>query len=356
MGNKIIIFVDAYRNLPITIYIIEKYRLDSEINIYVYQKNIFKLINEFNKLFWNKEIKLNYIKKYYKANNFINNINLFAFKRKLNMDYNNNFNKTEGYHIYFFTRNYNLITMFFIKKLSCKNDIYLIDINTEKQNGRVLKLKETKIKYLIKDIINKIIIDKRIAMFTDNNSIFPHMTDEYLKKYIDKTFNINDFSKEINNTNEKYREKFSYKYEKYEMIFFDQPLEEKYNLQNKDFYDRLSNIFNNYFKNFVIKLHPRQSESNLKNNLINNIVKTNIPGEYLLNKKTKFYISYFSTTIFGGEKYIDKSAKRIMLVYLLPFKNEKRKDKIREMVNVKAKGEILFPKSFRELEQILKEG
>jgi hypothetical protein len=126
------------------------------------------------------------------------------------------------------------------------------------------------------------------------------------------------------------------------------------------FIRKLKEIFIKYFdKKFAIKYHPGVSKMkntlNFNNIKSENILEQFIPGEYFYNENTKYYISFFLSTITDEHNYARSDNIRISLLYLLPFKEEYIKENLINIFKSKIKGIVLFPKSFAELENIFKD-
>lgn len=355
LKNKVVLFISSYSEIPTLLYLVDNRGKNSKIEIFVYKQKILNFLKLINEKAWNNDVEIFFLRKSnIKLNKISNYIKSFLEERnKLKYYYNKYLSKKVGYKIYFFTKNHIKYTLYFVKKLSKNNHICLIDVNTIKQNGFKLPFSKYTLGIFLNNIYNKIVFDKKIEFFSDENSIFAHASEEYINSYVDKVIDINNYIKEIDKTNNKYSNLFSDSYKKYDMIFFDQPITNYLDKSRlKIFYDNLSKIINKYFEDFVVKLHPAQESPTISE--VDNIIDSYLPGEYLFNDETSVYMSYFSTVIMDEYKYNNNNSKVIMLLYLLPFEYESKKEMIKEIIDSRTDGEILFPKTFNELENILK--
>ena len=377
MGKKIILFVPSYPFIPVMLYFIEKYKFDSEIEIYTGLKDLCKFIEYFNNIFWSNKIKCFCIKipPYYskvKKNiniimKIINFIKYLRFTNKMKIKlYNKYFKNKRDCKIYFFAvlyfQNYEV---YYIKKLSNNNCICLMDMDTIplKEKGRKILLKEYTLLLLLRSLIDKGMFDKHLELFTNGNFVFSHMSKIYIKKYIDYELEYAQYAKDVEKNYIKYLRGLSLKYARYRMIFFDQYfagnailIQSKKNV----FFKKIIEIFIKYFGDkFAIKYHPgtpkMENTLNFNNIKLENILEQFIPGEYFYNENTKYYISYDSDTITNKYNYTRSNNIRISLLYLVPFKEESMRESLINIFKSKIKGTVLFPKSFAELENIFKD-
>jgi hypothetical protein len=376
MSKKIILFVPSYMQIPGMLHFIEKYKFDSEINIYTGLKDLYKFTEYFNNIFWGNKIKCFYIKvpSYYNAGaknkniimKIINFIKYLSFTNKMKIKlYNKYFKNKRGYKVYFFTIDHFTSTNcepYYIKKLSDNNCIYLMNITPLQLKLRKILFKEYTLRLLIKSLVDKFVFDKHLELFRfTKNCAITHMSKTYIKKYVSCELEYAQYAKDVNKSYNKYSRRLSSKYAKYRMIFFDQRFGSNILIQNEKeiFIRKLKEIFIKYFgEKFAVKYHPGASkmESTLNFNNIEskNILKQFIPGECFYNKNTKYYISYFSDTITDKQNYTHPNNIRISLSYLLPFKEEYIRENLISMFKSRIKGMVLFPKSFAELEDIFK--
>lgn len=377
MSKKIILFVPSYVQIPGMLYFIERHRFDSEISIYTSFKNLYKFTEYFNNIFWSNKIKCFYIKipSYYstvkknrniimKIINFIKYLR-FTNKTKIKL-YNKYFKNKEGYKVYFFSKDHfigNNHEVYYIKKLSDNNCIYLMDTTPLHLRLRKMLFKEYTLRLLVESLVYKFVFDKHLEMFKFRRNVgISHMSKTYIKKYVNCEIKYAQYAKDINKNYNKYSKRLSSKYEKYRMIFFGQRFGSNILIQNEKeiFIRKLKEIFVKYFgEKFAVKYHPGASkmESTLNFNNIKseNILEQFIPGEYIYNENTKYYISYSSSTITGEQNYTRPNNIRISLFYLLPFKEEYRRNYLINRFKSRIKGMVLFPKSFAELENIFKD-
>ncbi|GAG71807.1 unnamed protein product, partial [marine sediment metagenome] len=138
-SKKIVLFVPSYVQIPGMLYFIEKHKFDSEISVYTSFKDLYKFTEYFNNIFWGNKIKCFYIKiPYYNSgarnkNIIIKYINYIKYlclinKTKIKL-YNKYFKNKRDYKVYFFSIDYYAnYEVYYIKKLSDKNSIYLMDM------------------------------------------------------------------------------------------------------------------------------------------------------------------------------------------------------------------------------------
>lgn len=379
MSKKIILFVPSYVQIPGMLYLIEKHRFNSEISIYTSFKDLYKFTEYFNNIFWSNKIKCFYIKipSYYstvkknrniimKIINFIKYLR-FTNKTKIKL-YNKYFKNKRGYKVYFFTKDHftcNNHEVYYIKKLSSNNCIYLMDMTPLSIGIGIRKMlfREYNLRLLIKGLADKFIFDKHLEMFRFKRNVgISHMSQTYIKKYVNCEIEYAQYAKDVNKNYNKYSKRLSSKYAKYKMIFFDERLGRDYLIQNEKeiFIRKLEKIFIKYFgEKFAVKYHPGASKMentlNFNNIKSENILEQFIPGEYFYNENTKYYISYSSSTITGEQNYTRPNNIRMSLLYLLPFKEEYIRENLINMFKSRIKGMVLFPKSFAELENIFKD-
>ena len=377
MSKKIILFVPSYVQIPGMLYFIEKHKFDSEINIYTGFKDLYKFTEYFNNIFWSNKIKCFNIKipSYYnvgaknkniimKIINFIKYLR-FTNKTKIKL-YNKYFKNKRGYKVYFFTRDHFICNgheVYYIKKLSDNNCIYLMDITPVQLRVRKMLFKEYTLRLLIESLVYKFVFDKHLEMFKFVRIIgISHMSKTYIKKYVNCELEYAQYAKDVNKIYNKYSKRLSSKYAKYRMIFFDQRFGRNHLIQNEKeiFVRKLKKTFIKYFgEKFAVKYHPGASKMentwNFNNIKSENILEQFIPGECFYNENTKYYISYSSNTITGEQNYTRPNNIRISLLYLLPFKEEYRRNYHINIFKSRIKGMVLFPKSFTELENIFKD-
>jgi len=368
MSKKIIILAACYQDVPVILYLIDKYTFKENINIYSQNLNLIKFMRYLNNLFWEKKIKIFYIEIFNKEYNnknyfimkFIRFINNIILERKLLKKlFDKYFKGKRNYKIYFFHRKEITYYMYFIKKLSSINKIYLLDINPIIQNGEKIKFRDYNFKSLIWNFRNRYMFSKDIELNSDGTGIFPYMSENYVSKYINY---ILDFKKIKNDVNKIYFKNFSQTFEKYKLIFFDQIFDKNEVIQAEIecLYRRIIELFNKYFgDNYAVKGHPDIYPFSNCITIFNyakpkNIIEEYIPGEFCYNKNTKYYISFKSNVIMDGHYYCDKNKVRILLYNLLPNENDLNKSAMTKIFKSKIEGEVLFPKSFIELESIFK--
>ena len=371
--KKIILFVPSYPNLPSMLYFIEKYGLNSEINIYTNVKNLYKFIEYLNNIFWNNKIKLFYINisQYYKIKiknknivlKIINFIKYLWFINKMKLKlYDKYFKDKRDCNVYIFCCVQDIFNIYFLRRLSDNNSICLMDIVPSEEKGRKILFREYTLRQLIRSLIYKIIFSKHIVLFTNGRSVLSHMSKVYIKKYVDYELEYDQYAKDVDKNYNNYLRELSLDYAKYKMIFFDQSFGDNILIQNEKgiFRRKLKKIFIKYFgEKFAIKYHPdvpkSQNMLNFNDIKSENILEQFIPGEYFYNKNTKYYISYSSNTITDEQNYTRPNNIRISLLYLLPFKEEYIRENLFNIFKSKIKGKVLFPKSFTELENIFKD-
>ena len=371
-SKKIILFVPSYPHLSSMLYFIEKYGLDSEINIYTNVKNLYIFIEYLNNIFWSNKIRCFYVKlpSYkFKIENknvlmkIIYFIKYLRFINKIKLKlYNKYFKNKRNYKVYSFSSIHNNYNMYFIRKLSNNNSVCLMDMVSSGEKGRKMLFKEYTLRLLIKSLVDKVIFDKHLELFTNENSILSHMSKIYVKKYVDYELEYAQYAKDVHKNYNKYLRGLSLKYARHRMIFFDQSFGSNILIQNKKeiFTRKLEEIFVKYFdEKFAIKYPPSisKTEDTLNFNCIKkeNILEQFIPAECFYNENTKYYISYHSNAITNEYNYAKPDNVRISLLYLLPFKEEYIRENLFNIFKSKIKEIVLFPKSFAELENIFKD-
>lgn len=364
MQDKIILFAAAYVEVPLILYFIEQGGLDSDICVCFSKKDLYVFFQYLNKVCWGNKIKLVHCREYappdVKYKNKLLKLIDYSLQtvKRLRQIYNNYFADRKGYKVYFFSKGAVPYYFYIIKRLSRNNKIYLIENGVDiKDKVFPYYVSDFSLKNLAWDLYYKLIFDRYLQLSSDNVWVFPYISSRYIAKYVHQEIDVRNMEEDICHTQIKYAEKQALQVH-YKMIFFDDDLSGYIDNNKQDvFYRRLRECFKSSIDNiFAIKLHPGQRAPSLegagKDDF--NVIDSYIPGEFLFNKRTRFYVSYLSNVIFNVEHLIDKEAVRVMLLYLIPFKEESRRNIIMKYMERMIKGKIYFPKTFEELEKILK--
>lgn len=342
--EKAVFFATSYLVIPALLYFVEKEIMKKkEIIIICELYSMYKLLELFNFKFFSNKINLIYLENF-ELNNFGKIKKTFLYLYEffyIRQIYKKKLKKLNNSNIYFFHTVYIERISFFIKKLSLKNNIILSDVNIKKITGILKK----------ENYFKKIIYSKDIEKIIFNKTECSILTEKYLNKYVNKMIDYNKIKEKSNKINEKYKKKMNINFSNYDLIFFDQPLLDYIeDLEKKnEFEKKISEIFEENFKNILIKNHPSMNSPSL--NCKANIEKY-IPAEYLYNFKTKYYITYFSSSMFEIKNI---NNKYIMLFYLIPIKNKEKKIETEKYILNRINNKKIFlPKSFEELIDIIK--
>ncbi len=241
------------------------------------------------------------------------------------------FSTIDNTKIYFFSKNYDYVTAFFIEKLYKNNKVFFVDIY--KQN------------YIEKkSIINK--IKKTIMYYSLGIEVY---FNEYSYIYVlDKKINIiylNILQKNI--------EKYIYRVKvqnlkKPNLLFYESDMV-KYNWFT-DYTRDLTNIMDKISKkyNIYVKPHPRLGYSKILNHYDITIIEDYIPSELLSLRDFDVLLGTESTAIASAN-----FANKYSLVNLLEYSDLKRKPYIINYLKQQSHQNIIFVQSLQSLDKLV---
>jgi hypothetical protein len=247
---------------------------------------------------------------------------------KLRTIYSVLFKNISDAEVYFFSKNYDYVTAFFIEKLMKNNTIYFYDIY--KIDGEELG----GYKYTLKKLIIKFLFGINIKFF----SLPPSIAYQY--KFDNK--NVHQISSV--NSAKLYKYRIKKINNKKNLLLFESNGE-----QSEDFLNYKENMMTilNELKdryNIYIKPHPRLGYSQILNKYKVNVIPDYIPGELVDTKDFDIVLGIDSSSI-----AIIKHHNKYSLINLFEFKDDTRKQYLKEYLDNLSIKNILYIKNIKSI-------
>lgn len=265
--------------------------------------------------------------------------------------YRTHFIKIKGTTIFFSSRFFVSYTYYFLKKLNKKNElVYIAPKNYEEYVPQNIYF--TSIPDFLKMIKNKFIFGFLLDYIKTPVHKTTYIGANFLKK-INKVINSKERKKHIK---QNYLEEHNLLNNcNFKVAYIDQYFKNDYkensNAIRKREMSHLFEIINSYylFNNIALKFHPFSHESFSPNNKTGIRVDDYIPGEFLINNNVKLYISFCSTVINNIE-----NGTVISLLETVSFFKPEAVKKWKDLLIKRSNGRVIFPRSFSEFEQIIR--
>jgi len=317
----------------------------------------FKVVNE--KVFRN-EINLIYLEAYQKRmaakvsktkKAFYVFPDIVGERRNLKEFWNKYFAELEACEVFFFSRGFNGLTFYLLKKLSKRNQLLYVSLGSlgppywSKHTPRsIIELANLTIWKLI---YGHDVTMGRLPLFKG----FLYMPDKFIEKEVNRVMHRAEIDEMMKGFDLSQFRIFDVG--AHSIIYFDQDLIGVGYITDGDTYKReLTSIFSilgKYFpkEEIALKYHPGSSDDEILAK-VGGILPSFIPAELLYNDNVKLYLAIFSRSIANVERGL-----AVSLADLIAFKSDEIRNKLKEDLIEVSKSKILFPKTLDEFEQIL---
>jgi hypothetical protein len=312
------IFCQSTADIKYVLYLYEKNKCCENINIIV--------VNVKNNYRYLKSLDLNAKLEFIPLINSKNILKYLVHIFKLRYYYHKLFSHLKNDTIYFFSKNYDYVSIFFIEKLLDINKIYFIDINKINFKAKMnLKNKvKSKIIFFLYGI--KVFYDKYSYIYILSNKIDKidiEIDMSVLKNYL-YTPNINKNKKNLLylDANNKYNPWFK-NYEK-DLEFIMDFLTQHYSL--------------------YVKVHPRTKYSSILDNYNVTFIKKFIPSELINLKEFDRVVGIESTSIANCN-----NINKFSLINCFQYKDKQHKEYIIKYLKKLMNSEIVFIEDITQL-------
>jgi len=329
------------RALPL----IDQKSKEGEVLVVTSNKNTYKFFTNYTPFYTIKtEVNPNLTNKF--DDTFSIFYNLIMSKR----EYSKLFKGIKNCSIYFFNTGSTVVTFSYIQKLAKNNKIFFYSSEPNKLEKQI-KPTLMKDKYTsFSSFLLKIVMGIDIKFRKDCNLVRPCIYKEFFKKN-----NITEVYEEFDpNIYKKYMKKVDLKNKKVLVLWSDLVGEGR--IDEKTFTeqsDKLIRILREYYPNkYIIKAHPNMKK------LYGAMVcapqlDSYVPSQFFMYHPWKIVIADCSAALVFPEEQNLTNTKLIELVDILAFKDDATRKELKDFL-IKWNPHLLFPKSFNELEEMIK--
>lgn len=360
--RKIIIFCECYVQYKYALQLATQNYHDRSVTIIIPLDNkLVKFLNGVNERVFHSELNIIYIVAFQSSRAKAKGINrllsvlsdIIKERRYLENVWRKHFAELAGRDVYFFSRGFNGLTYYLLRKLIKRNRIVYVALESLALY-HWMQYTPRNITELTSLVISRLIYGRNITLGQlPYHKGFLFMPDKFIGEVdrimsqaevinMVKGFDLSQFKVPTTNS--------------CSVIFLDQPLVGGGYISDADAYRReltsILNILSKYYtKNEIgIKYHPEyDGDGSLEN--VGDILPSFIPAELLYNNNIKLYLTVMSWSIAYAENGLVVS-----LVDLITFKDDEVKHKLKEAfveISKSSKPSVLFPKTLDEFEQIL---
>ena len=359
--SQIVIFCESYGQIEYALQLVTQNWHDFPITLVIPgHYDLFEFFKVINEKVFHDEVNLIYLEPYQPGRAKARGINkiphvfpdIMKERRYLKEIWNKYFAELEGCEVFFFSRGFNGLTFYLVKKLSKRNRLVYVSLGSFLGPPYMSQYTPTNIVDLANLTILKLIYGYEVAVgkvsFIKG---FLWMPDKFMEKEVDRAMEraeIDEMMKGFDLSPFRVFDVGSYS-----VIYFDDGLIGVGYISDDDtFKQELTGIFDilgKYFpeKEIVVKYHPGYSGSETLLE-VGDILPSFIPAELLYHENVKLYLGIFSRSIANVEKGLV-----ISIADLISFKSDKIRNQLKEELIQVSKSKILFPKSQDEFERIL---
>lgn len=355
--NKIVIFCQSYTQIKNALYLI-MHNIDSRSVTLVIPGNhdLFKFFNLVNERILQDKVNIVYFERYLIPTSGDNRIKailclvprIIKARQRLKLFYTKNLADLRDSEVFFFSRHWNDIVFYFLKRLSTTNR--LVHIPDPAADALTIdRPSPANIRDLAKLFILKAIYGFSITIGKHAGRRIPGIPARFMEKEVDKVISREERDEMLRGLDlSKFRKLID---ADYDIIYFSHNISPV--LASRDTLEReLTDIFNILVKHFpedriACKYHPElYNDKTLVK--VGKTLPDFIPAEFLHSEKVKAYLSFWSLSIANVEKGL-----AISLIDIISFNDQEERRRLKESLVQRSHTQILFPKSLDEFERIL---
>jgi hypothetical protein len=358
--NEVVIFCMSYPQINNALYIASQNCDTHPITIVIAGDcNLSKFFNVINERVFQNGIKIIFIDVYRgqgsKTGNKIKKAlnllpDLFKEKRYLKSIFNIYLAGLRGADVFFFSRFFCTIDFYFLKKLDKSNRLVYMQSPVydalaieQVRPGKLIDLAyltRWKLAYGYGIVLGKHTLGQKV----------PIIPDRFFREHVDKVIDQKERDTALRDFDLSRFRVFNVGY--YSFIYFhDDLVQYGYISDAKAFLEILNKAFQILKKHFpaenvACKYHPSSDKTMIQ---FGDVLPDFIPAEFLYNDNVKMYLGLSSMALAHVEK-----GMVVSLMDMVPFRDDKTRGGLKEIMIRASKSKILFPKSLPEFEQILK--
>jgi hypothetical protein len=339
MSNQdVIIFCQAPADISYVLTLYEKYKKDKFISIYVINvENVYKFIKNLN-LDLKKLVFIPYV-----LTSFKNLLQVFKERKRIKFLKKQNFDFIKCADVYFFSRFEDWLTPAFLINLESDNTIYYVDHYD--YSGELYKRKKPSFKLLAIKLVYYILTNVNFKL-----EIIEKSPEFQYSKY-----KIKRLTPELdNNIFEKYSHKIKVQNTRLIALFFISPCEniiydcEDYDVMQTNIIKSLKK----YNWNVVVKGHPRLGTPNNIIDLVDMIIPSFIPAEFVKIENVSICLGITTTSLGHFAKNTDIIT--YSLLNLFKFNNEYEREVFKKYLSELSNNKIRYFNNYLDFENKIK--